>query len=534
VALVCTSGTAAANYLPAILESHHAGVPLLVITADRPPELREWGAGQTVDQIKLYGGNLRWFVELPVLEAGRWALGEAVPSLRYARSLACRAIAESRAGWPGPVHLNCPLREPLQPEALLEPERSSPPEVGTAVRAYAGVEAPPARLQPEQLADLVSLAASCVRGLIVCGPMDPTPDAAGAIAELARWTGWPIFADPTSQLRRGPHVTNAPILGHADLLLRDEGFAAAQVPECVVRIGGSPVSKAYRLWLEGQRPEHLVLVDSGGEWSEPSHMASAVLRVDFGELCRSWSQALADRPGSERASGWTETWLAADARVAAALSEALTDELELRAPRAVRELCHALPDGACLYVSNSMAVRYLDAFLPVSPRPLRVLSNRGANGIDGTVSSALGAAVAGVEPTVLLTGDLAFLHDLGGLLAARRYAIDLTIVVLNDDGGGIFSYLPIAGFGEEVGFEELFETPQGLDLSRLVPGFDLQFERATSWEHLRATVKEATAFGGCWVIEVPIDRGANTVHFRSLVALASRAGAKAAATETSG
>lgn len=527
VALVCTSGTAAANYAPAVLEAHHAEVPLLVLTADRPPELREWGAGQTVDQVKLYGASLRWFVELPVLSGTASPPAEMGRLVRYACSLAARAVDEAAGGGaPGPVHLNWPLREPLEPPVAAGAREEPLP--GRRAAPYAQVAAAPRVPEPETVATLARIARACPRGLIVCGPVAPSRDMA-PVGALARATGWPIFADPASQLRCGPHVDGnrdgdgAPVLAHGDLLLRAEGFAGTWTAQCVVRIGQSPVSKALRLWLDAHPPEHLVLVDPGHGWHDPGHLASHVVRADPARLCRAWADALADAGLREGAATWTEAFLAADRRAAGAVEATLAAEARLFEPRAVRELCDALPEDTALYVANSMPIRHLDAVLPSGPRPLRVLANRGANGIDGTASSALGAAAVADGRVVLLTGDLALLHDLGGLLAARRHGLDLVIVVLNNDGGGIFHHLPIAEQGDAVGFEPLFATPHGLDLGRVAALFDLAYTRVVHWEHYRAALKEAFASPGVHLIEVPVERVANAEHFRALVAAAVRA-----------
>ncbi|MBW2421593.1 MAG: 2-succinyl-5-enolpyruvyl-6-hydroxy-3-cyclohexene-1-carboxylic-acid synthase, partial [Deltaproteobacteria bacterium] len=459
VALVCTSGTAVANFLPAVVEAHYAGVPLIVLSADRPAELREWGAGQTIDQSRIFGSHLRWFAELPTPD------GSGEELLRHGGMLACRAVAEATGSPPGPVHLNWPLREPLDPAWELAGEAAESVALASELqraegRAYTEIGRSRVPPQDAQVAELVELARGRPRGLIACGPMDADAELCESVAALARAAGWPVLADPCSQLRAGAHVAGAPILATGDLILRDAAFARAHAPDVVLRIGGSPVSKAFRLWLEARPPEHLLLVDPAGAWNDPSHLATQHWSVDPALLCRRAAEGL----GGSRESAWLADFEAAEGAAARAVDRGLGDESRLFEPRAVRELCARLPDDAILYVSNSMPVRDLDAVMPLAELGPRVLSNRGANGIDGMVSSALGAAAAGVGPAVLLTGDLALLHDLGGLLAARRHGLRGTIVVLNNDGGGIFSFLPIAQHGESVHFEELFTTPHGVDL----------------------------------------------------------------------
>jgi 2-succinyl-5-enolpyruvyl-6-hydroxy-3-cyclohexene-1-carboxylate synthase len=506
VALVCTSGTAAANFHPAVIEAHHARVALIVLTADRPPELREWGAGQTIDQLRLYGTAVRWFAEAPVPEGGEAAL-------RHARALACRAVAVAKGRPAGPVHLNLPFREPLEPPtrtAGLEPLAAD----GRGEAPYTQAETSPAGPAPELAASLAKLLRGSERGVVACGSLDATPAAARAIAKLAAALGWPLLAEPTSQLRRGPHLKGAPVVATSDLFLRDEGTAARLAPDCVLRFGDTPTSKAFRLWLEQHRPQDLLLVDPDAVWHDPSHLASSVLRVEPEALCNALLRHLGERPAP--LSAWLRDFLEAELRTRATLEATLADQAALLEPRAVRELGEALPDGALLYVSNSLPVRDLDAFLAPGPSALRVLCNRGANGIDGMVSSALGAAAAAEGPVVLLTGDLAFLHDAGGLLAARRHALRATIVVLDNDGGGIFSLLPIAEYGEAVGFEEYFRAPHGLDLGAVARAYGARFTRVGSWEHFRAALKESFTAPGVSLVAVPVDRDRNVAHLQDI------------------
>jgi 2-succinyl-5-enolpyruvyl-6-hydroxy-3-cyclohexene-1-carboxylate synthase len=503
-ALICTSGTAAANFYPAVIEAYHAHVPLIVLTADRPPELREWGAGQTIDQVHLYGTHVRWFAEA--------AIPDGDPRmLRYARELGCRAVAGACGPPAGPVHINLPFRDPLAPSSMPAESEISTGKRGNQsyTRVCHGAQTP----QPGDVERLVEVANSCERGVITCGPMDAEPELCAAIAELASVLGWPILADPTSQLRSGVHNQGAPVLGNADLFLRDERVARTLEPEVVLHFGGTPTSKSQRLWLEGHVPEHLILVDPEARWSDPCHLASELLHVDPIALC----DALIRRVSRSRGeSAWLRRVLRAERCAADVVERLVVDEDELLEPRAIRELAEALPDGAIIYVSNSMPVRDLDAFLPVSNRCLRVLANRGANGIDGMISSALGAAGSQPQPVVLLTGDLALLHDVGALQAARRHSLNLTIVVFNNDGGGIFSYLPVADRAEPEIFETHFRTPHGADLGGIVSGFGAEFARVSSWEHFRASFKSALATPGVSVVEIPVERDRSVAHHREI------------------
>ncbi len=509
VALVCTSGTAAANFLPAVVEAHYARVPLVVLTADRPPELREWGAGQTIDQLRLFGTHVRWFAEAALPEDG-----DAI--LRYARALACRAVAEAAGPPAGPVHLNLPFRDPLDPRArprdvealsaLARRGRGADPYTRSARRARL-----PA---PDEVDRWAAVAAQRPRGLIACGPHPGEPDLGEAVALLAEATGWPILAEPTSQLRCGSHCSSGAVLGAADLFLRDRAFADSVAPDLVLRIGAPPTSKVLREWLERRPPRELWIADPEGAYEDPSHLASELLRVDPTHFCLALARRLQSSGARDR--DWGERFREAEARSQWVLERELAGQHALLSPRAVRELAQALPEPGLLYVSNSMPVRDLDAFLPVSTRSLRVLCNRGANGIDGMLSCAAGAAAAGPESVVLLTGDLAFVHDAGGLLAAGRHGLSLVVVVVNDEGGGIFSYLPVAEHAEAGAFEELFRVRHGADLGELSRGYGASHVRAGSWEHFRAAVKEGLASAGVSVVELPVDRDRNVAHHREL------------------
>jgi 2-succinyl-5-enolpyruvyl-6-hydroxy-3-cyclohexene-1-carboxylate synthase len=514
VALVCTSGTALANYAPAVIEAHHAGVPLLVLSADRPPELRAWGAGQTIDQVKLFGAQVRYFAELPVPAAGR-------EMLRYARTVACRAVGESTGTQPGPVHLNWPLREPLAPlvangehdwaEGDLTAERGR-----ANGKPYVHYEAEEKRAAASQVEALAASLSSVEAGVIACGVMDD-PGFAATVTRLASRLGWPVLVEPTSGLRSGPHTGEASIIAGSDLFLRDEAFAKAHRPDAVLRFGLTPVSKAFRLWLEANPPQRLVVVSSTRDWNEPSHLATDFIVADPTTFCEDLSLAIDAKGARFKKSNWQTQFEDADARTQQVLDARLGADARLLEPRATRELCERLPQDTLLYVSNSMPVRDLDAFMPIRETRLRVLANRGANGIDGMVSSALGAAAAEQGHVCLLTGDLAFLYDIGGLLAAQRYNLRATIVVFNNDGGGIFSFLPVAAYGDAVRFEELFTTPHGVDLAAVAPLYGLDHTRVSNWSDYADAIEKSFVHPGVSVIEVPIDREANLEHFRDVV-----------------
>ncbi len=523
VALVCTSGTAAANFLPAIVEAHHARVPLLVLTADRPPEQRDCGAPQTIDQLRLYGSQVRWFAEAALPEAGE-------ASLRYARSLACRAVAEATAAMPGPVHLNLPFRDPLDLRAVPGDVAASDATLairGRAPHAYTRSRHEVAIPGPDVVAELALLARSHPRGVIACGPLDLDEGAVEAIARLGAATGWPILAEATAQLRSGPHVAFAPHVARSDLLLRDAAFAAAHAADAVLRFGPMPTSKAFRQWIERTPPAHLVVIDPGAGWEDPSHLATSIVRADPAALAERVARQLGASLAARGEGRWLGAWHAAERAAQRVLDREVQASTRMGVPALIAALAAALPADALLYVASSMAVRDIDLYWPLSERGLRILCNRGANGIDGLVSSALGAA-ATTRPTpcVLLTGDLAFLHDASGLLAAHRHRIDLTIIVVNDDGGGIFSLLPIAESGEAAGFETFFRTPHGLDLLAVARAFGAEATRVESIAALRAALAREAPPSGLRVIEVPLDRALDVAARRRIEAAVGAAVAR--------
>ncbi len=516
VALVCTSGTAAANYLPAVVEAHHSATPLIVLTADRPPELRDWGAGQTIDQLKLFGRYVRDFVEMPIPGPGEEAL-------RAAGGFAARAIAAAWRAPAGPVHLNWPLREPLEPpDAHVRARPASLPGPRAGARTN-----PPTEAEVERLEACVHESA---RGVVCAGTLDATPEGAAAIARFAARAGWPVLADPLSQLRCGAHVEGAPIVSTSELLLRSARFGEAAAPDVVLRLGGAPVSKAQKLWLAAHPPGALWLVDEAGRWEEPNHLVTEHLPAAPAELLGAVEARLAETGFSRGAdAAWPSAWRLADEAGARVLVERGREEGAPLVESAVTQaLADVTPDGATVFLSNSMPIRDVDAFWPASTRRVRFLGNRGANGIDGIPSTALGIAAASDAPVVLLTGDLALLHDVGGLLAAPSAAGSLTIVVLDNDGGGIFSFLPIADRAAPDAFEALFRTPHGRDLRALASFFEVPVTDAADEETLRKALAESIGAPGVRVLRVPIDRDHNVERFRA-ASRAVQAAADAAA-----
>jgi 2-succinyl-5-enolpyruvyl-6-hydroxy-3-cyclohexene-1-carboxylate synthase len=494
VAVTCTSGTAAANLLPAVVEAHEAHLPLIVLTADRPPELRDVGAGQAIDQIELFGSAAKWFVEVGNGEPGReWAI--------HMRALACRAWWTAGGGRPGPVHLNLPLRDPLAPvpedldAAQWQGRDDGRPWV--ALREHSS--APDA----DDVQVLAERIATTARGAIVCGG-GGDEETAEAVAQLARESGWPILAEPTSGLRCGTH-DRSHVVAHYDVTLRDAAFAECQRPDLVLRIGAMPTSKPLRSWLATTVQ---VAIDPHAAWNEPTRTAEALLHADPVKTCAALAAAIEAR-GSSSDPAWLAGWRSADETVAAAFAAA-PERFEAKAYAGIED---ALPDDALIWLSSSMPIRYAESFFPSSPKPIRLLANRGANGIDGVVASAAGAAHASGRPTFVLIGEVALLHDVGGLLAARRAGIDLTIVCVDNGGGGIFDFLPVAEHAATAAYERHVATPTGIDLAALAALARMAHRSATTPAELASALA-----AGPGLIEVPADRAESVAFSRALTA----------------
>jgi 2-succinyl-5-enolpyruvyl-6-hydroxy-3-cyclohexene-1-carboxylate synthase len=494
VAVTCTSGTAAAELLPAAIEAHEARAPLLLLTADRPPELRENGAGQAIDQLKLFGSAAKWFFEVGTHEAGP-------ERLRWIRTLACRAYAMTLEGRPGVVHLNFPLREPLVSDEPLAEDASGRPDSGPFVRRrredHYSAE--------EDIETTRHLIGSARRGVVVAGRderggIDWSPGVGAA--KFAAALGWPLLADPMSNARRGPAA-----IAHYDALLRDQAFLAPLQPDLVLRVGDLPVSKPLRSWLGSLSGVQQIAFDPDGAWQDPASVLSHSLKIDHGSVLETLSEGALPRADRD----WLAQWQSADERAAEAIGGVLA-ESGLSEPAVAAELGVLLPEDATLFVASSMPVREIETFWAAREDPPRVLCNRGANGIDGIVSSAFGAAAANSGPVVLLIGDVALAHDIGGLLAARRLELKLTIVLIDNGGGGIFDFLPVAEnelAREEDIFTRHIATPTGLEFADAAKLYGLGHERAEDVPAFRAALERALDSERSCIVEVRGERTKN-------------------------
>ena len=479
VILICTSGTAAANYYPAVVEAFYSGVPLIIISADRPPELQNRGAPQTIDQIELYGKHVRGFFQTTIASES---------TQENATALAADALKQSLKPFPGPVHINCPLREPLEPSdvSFSQFEVSNHLEIS----------------QETNISELEKFL-GYEKGLIVVGPMETDPSTCNKISELGNVTGWPVVADPASSMRNGPHVKNCVLISSGEHIFRST-WIKEHKPDVIIQMGRMPTSKGYKLFLNEISCENIVCTDELGFFPDPENVATYKVNVSPNALTGSLTQ-LAKK---NKQTDWNKSWSDAEMVSSLAIHE-LIDNSVFDEAAIAQCLEEALPEESCIFVSNSMPIRDLDAFLPSSLKRLKVFANRGANGIDGVISTAAGVSkgLSGV-PTILFTGDLAFLHDLSGFTALRRLGSNLTIVVVDNNGGGIFSFLPIAET-EGVNFQKLFHTPHDLDIETIAAIIDAKVFKPTTRQDFSIALDQSISAGGVNVIHVIVDTEKN-------------------------
>ena len=488
--VVSTSGTAAANLFPSVVEAAQSEVPLLVLTADRPNHFRDADANQAIDQLRLFGTFARAFFEVALPRADG-------PSLRHLRALAARAVASAVGAPAGPVHLNFPFEKPLEPaDPAASFERAHPlAALGREGAApFVSVARGTDTASPETV-DALVVALDSGRGVVVAGPSrDPERAGAAALALAAR-TGFPLLADPLSGARYGPD-RGAGRVGAYDLFLRDPDVRGTLVPSVVLRIGASPTSAALQSWLLDHNGVRHIVVDDGARWKDHGGTATDYVHAD----APSTLAALTERSQSRAAPAWRDAWIGAEdaARAVIAAEEGPQHEGSLW-----EHVIAVAPEGGTVFVSSSMPVRDLDSFGAPRDLPLRVLGNRGASGIDGVVSTAFGVASQTPDPVIAVIGDVAFFHDQNGLLWSRERDAVVVFVLVDNDGGGIFHMLPIAGHEPE--FTEYFATPHGLDFVHAAALHGLELEDVTL-DGLAAPLADALGRGRTTVLRVRTDR----------------------------
>jgi 2-succinyl-5-enolpyruvyl-6-hydroxy-3-cyclohexene-1-carboxylate synthase len=508
-ALVCTSGTAGAHYLPAVVEAHASGLPLVVVTADRPWEAHDCGASQTIDQLKLFGTFVRHFGDV----------GHPDPSPAAMRALAravAQAVSVALGPHPGPTHLNLRFRKPLEPvdAPAFEPWQGALDAI--ADRGAARVIAP--RLEPARRAvdELVERCGRAERGLVVCGPAPAHGDLdalRAAVGELARRTGFPVLAEATSQLRFGSLGPGVVACGPFDPLLRSRAVRERLAPDLVIELGAPATSTGWALLLEQHRSAARYVIAPHG-FADPDGSATALVRAEPAALCGAVAERL---PGRARHSEWRAAWARLDALAARLVDRAL-DDGAFSEGLVTRRVVDAIPDGALLAVGNSLPVRHLDAYAR-RERPLPVLHQRGASGIDGLVAGTAGAATSAARPAALLIGDVSFLYDLSSLALAAQVRTPLVVFVVNNGGGRIFEQLPIVDVpGIEPEIVEHATTPHDTDFASAAKQYGVRYALPTSLAEVGVALDEAYAHAGCTLIEVKVASSGAIALARSVAA----------------
>jgi 2-succinyl-5-enolpyruvyl-6-hydroxy-3-cyclohexene-1-carboxylate synthase len=498
-AWITTSGTAVANGLPAVAEAATDGVPMILLTADRPPELRQTGANQTIDQPDIFGDYVRWRFDLPAPEA---AVDPAM-----VLTTVDQAVYRSRRAPGGPVHLNLMFREPFLPadreEGLSAPDRWS--ESGEPYTRYAATR--PA-VDLDEIERLWEALRPVERGLVVAGRL-PSRKQGEAVVRLAESLGWPLLPDAGSQVRLGARSEN--LVPYYDALLASEPFRDAHAPQAVLHFGGRAVSKRLEQFLVRSRPDPYVVVRENPFRLDPGHRVTHSVEADVREFCATLAKlAGSDAPPN---SSWTRGWREASEKVDQSLDHLFEESKELNEPLVARLISRHIPEEHGLVVASSMPIRDLDTYAAPDGAPAPLAANRGASGIDGTVATAAGFARSSGRPLTLLIGDLALLHDLNSLAMLR--ALPAVVVVLNNNGGAIFSFLPVAR--HKAYFEPYFGTPQGVSFEHAAAMFGLGYERPSSATEFVETYRAACARRTPTLIEVSTDREENVALHRELL-----------------
>ncbi|WP_066310847.1 2-succinyl-5-enolpyruvyl-6-hydroxy-3-cyclohexene-1-carboxylic-acid synthase [Bacillus sp. FJAT-29814] len=500
VAILCTSGTAAANYFPAIVEARYSRVPLLVLTADRPHELREVGAPQAIDQIELYGKHVKWFAEMALPE-------NRAEMIRYARTICARAVAYCAGTPSGPVHLNFPFREPLIPQL-----DESIFRMAERPHGFVKVHNGELTIGDWLIQEIANRLEGKSKGIIVCGNI-ADERFADAVTQLSKLLMYPILADPLSQLRSGKH-NREHIIDTYDTFLRNKDAKSFLKPDVIIRFGAMPISKALTIFIKENPAADQFVIDGGGGWRDPGSLSTDMVFCNETLFCE--KLATVAKPSSDQK--FFEDWNNINALTKENMAS-VRDITELSEGKLFYQLAEMVPEGATLFVGNSMPIRDLDSFFLHNNKCIRIMANRGANGIDGTVSTALGAALYS-KSLYLVLGDLTFFHDLNGLFAAKQFKIDIHIILVNNNGGGIFSFLPQSEHPKH--FELLFGTPLDIEFEHAVKMFNGRFVKVTDWDHLQEELGNSSGAAGIHVYEVRTKRDTNRDEHRGFWASVSQ------------
>ena len=498
--LICTSGTAGAHYYPAVIEASHSRTPMIVLTADRPSELQHCGAPQTIDQVKLYGDRVRHFAALGAPDGS-------TDALRAVRRAAAQAVYAATATPAGPVHLNAPARKPL---ALVDEDRSAPILARQITRAF-----PPERTAPAAAVDaLVRACAATPRGVIAAGPAAMASAAyRDAAFALAAATGYPLCAEASSQLRFVGRMAPREMCDGFDLLLSAGRFRAEHRPDIAIEIGAPPTSKAWGDFVtEAPSCARFAVCEDG--WNDPHSSATALIVGDVGDSLRRAVAGLGEMPTTV----WGEDFAAGNRAVWELVEQGLGDgDAPLTEGAAMAAITAAVPERSLLFLGNSLPIRNADAFCRARAAQLDVISQRGASGIDGLVSGAAGAASAGDRSVALVLGDVSFLHDIGGLAAARSCGAPLCIIVIDNGGGRIFDMLPNPGDHSLADYEAFWRTPPRCDLAAAAAVFGHSFEHARTANQLAAAIRDSSSKPGCTVIRAVVEPTSALTARRAIV-----------------
>ncbi|MBZ0291873.1 MAG: 2-succinyl-5-enolpyruvyl-6-hydroxy-3-cyclohexene-1-carboxylic-acid synthase [Anaerolineae bacterium] len=496
VAIVCTSGTAAANFFPAIVEAHQSCVPLLVLTADRPPELRHSGANQTIDQIKLYGDYALWFVDAALPEGDPPAV-----AIRNLRTLANRAFAKANGLRKGVVHVNLPFRKPLEPTPVEGDQLDVAANPYPTYRPFTSITQGVLEPSRDQIQSLLTAITESPKGLIVCGP-NTTKSDAQPYYRLSQVTGYPLLAEPTSGLRFGEQAPQTTISSYNNFPLKGELLAA----DLIIQFGDVPTSNALLTYLSDVRPKHRILITGNGEWRDDKHTLSAMIGADPVQTINRLTESLQELKAAQSFipnAAW-QTRIQDMEKTSWAVLDKAMHESEYFDGNVIYDVVDLIPNYSSLFTGNSLPIRNLDQFGKPSSKQINAYANRGASGIDGNISTALGIGAANPDrPLIAIVGDVTFYHDMNGLLAVQRCGVPVTIVLLNNNGGGIFHRLPIKDYDPT--FTDYFLTPHNLDFSHAARLYGLEYHCITSREDFRHTFSERVCSGQSTIIEVRTD-----------------------------
>ncbi len=494
VVLLCTSGTAAANFHPAILEAFYSKIPLIILTADRPHELRDFGANQTMDQIKLYGDHVKWFVDVaPPVD------NPTTDQINYVKTLASKSYAHSVFLPAGPIHLNFPFSKPLEPNSIPHKSKSNESPSIPYVTVSQGILFP----NKTQIDEFISQVESNPKGLIVCGPRSSNEKITDLITKFSNLVGYPIFADIASNQRFGSHIRDdSLIITSYETFLKKNNI---QTPQLVLQFGALPTSTYLQLYLQEMNDSVKIIINENNEWTDPSKTSNYMINCNPKELIRQALEILENRK-IVRDNEWVNYWRELDNEIWKRIRE--VNEKEFYEGSILTEIFMQFPEDTLVFIANSLSIRHADQFIKPLSKKITVFTNRGLSGIDGTLSTALGIAAASDKKIMLITGDLALFHDLNGFMSIHRYNMQIVVILLNNQVGGIFERLPIAKSVDEATFKEFFLTHHNINFSSLVKMYGenkLEHKLIFTREDLFAEINKAFSSNISNILEFKID-----------------------------